>query len=253
MKKLIDQVAIITGGASGIGRAAAEKFVAEGAKVVLADINEERLAQTAQAIRDNGGIVETCRVDVRSQEDNTNLFKFTLEKFGRLDILFANAGVIDGFAMLNTISNELWDRTFDINVKGPMMQMREAINHFLTSGGGKIIVTASAAGLGGGRSGVAYTASKRAVIGLAQNAAFAYADKNIRVNVIAPGGVASNIMDTAPNIDKAGSEIFHKGMVVMPRVGQPSEFAEVALFLADDDSRFVNGAVIPVDGGWDAY
>jgi NAD(P)-dependent dehydrogenase (short-subunit alcohol dehydrogenase family) len=253
MNKLQDQVAIITGGASGIGRSAAEKFTSEGAKVVLADINTDRLAETAAALREKGGIVETIRVDVRSQEDNNNLFKFTLEKFGKLDILFANAGVIDGFAMLDTISNDLWDRTFDINVKGPMMQMRAAISHFLEHDGGKIIVTASAAGLGGGRSGVAYTASKRAVIGLAQNAAFAYADKNIRVNVIAPGGVASNIMDTAPDIDQIGSKIFHKGMVVMPRVGMPDEFAEVALFLADDDSRFVNGAVIPVDGGWDAY
>lgn len=253
MKKLQDQVAIITGGASGIGRSAAEKFVEEGAKVVLADINDQRLNETAADIRSKGGIVETCVVDVRSQDDNTRLFKFTLEKFGRLDILFANAGVIDGFAVLGTISNELWDRTFDINVKGPMMQMREAINHFLTVGGGKIIVTASEAGLGGGRSGVAYTASKQAVIGLAKNAAFVYADKNIRVNVIAPGGVASNIMDTAPQLDKDGSAIFQKGLALMPRVGQPSEFAEVALFLADDDSSLINGAVIPVDAGWNAY
>ncbi|WP_374285864.1 glucose 1-dehydrogenase [Lactococcus sp.] len=251
--RLENKVAVITGGASGIGRAVAERFIKEGAKVVIADINEERLAETAKEIRETGGTIETIRTDVRSEEDNKQMIKFAIEKFGQLDILFCNAGIIDGFRTVGNMTNEIWDRTFDINVKGPMMQMREAINFYLENGGGNIIVTASAAGIGGARSGAGYTASKHAVIGLAQNAAYTYADRNIRVNVIAPGGVESNIMETSANIDQEGSKIFQKGMVVMPRLGKPDEFSEVAVFLANDESSFVNGAVIPVDGGWTAY
>lgn len=242
--RLENKVAVITGGSSGIGRAVAERFIKEGAKVVIADINEVRLAETAKEVREAGGTIETIRTDVRSEEDNKQMIKFAIEKFGQLDILFCNAGIIDGFRTVGNMTNEIWDRTFDINVKGPMMQMREAINFYLENGSGNIIVTASAAG---------YTASKHAVIGLAQNAAYTYADRNIRVNVIVPGGVESNIMETSANIDQEGSKIFQKGMVVMPRLGKPDDFSEVAVFLANDESSFVNGAVIPVDGGWTAY
>ncbi len=251
--KLKNKVAIITGGASGIGLATAQRFAKEGAKVVIADINEKRLEDAVNTIRKQGGTIEAIRTDVRSQEDNTEMFKFTLEKFGKYDILFCNAGVIDGFTTVGDMTNELWDRTFDINVKGPMMQLREAVNYFSKNGGGNILVTASNAGLGGGRSGAGYTASKRAVIGLAQNVAFAYADNNIRANVIAPGAVASNIMDTSPDVDTSGSEIFRKGMILMPRVGKPEEFTGLAAFLVSDEASFINGAVIPVDGGWSAY
>ncbi|MCL2597845.1 MAG: glucose 1-dehydrogenase [Paludibacter sp.] len=251
--RLENKVAIITGGASGIGLATAKIFAKEGAKVVITDINEQRLLEATEEIHREGGIVESILSDVRLQKDNDAMFALAIEKFGKFDILVCNAGIIDAFTMVGHMTDEIWDKTFDINVKAPMMQMRYAVKYFEEHGGGNIITVASAAGLGGGRSGAAYTASKRAVIGLAQNTAFAYAKKGIRVNVIAPGGVATNIMETSPAIDEEGNKIFHVGMCLMPRVGQPSELADVALFLAGDESKFVNGVVIPVDGGWNAF
>lgn len=251
--KLENKVAIITGGASGIGRAIAQVYALAGAKVVITDINDERLLETVNDIRLKGGIIESIRTDVRLQEDNDAMFKFTIDKFEKFDILVCNAGVMDGFNMVGHVTDEIWDRTFDINVKGPMMQIRHAVNYFEEHGGGNIIVVSSVAGLGGGRSGAAYTASKRAVTGLAQNTAFAYAKKGIRVNVIAPGGVVTNIMETSSQMDEEGSKIFYTGMSLMPRVGQPDELANVALFLASEESSFVNGAIIAVDGGWNAF
>lgn len=251
--KLANKVAIITGGASGIGRAIAETYALAGAKVVITDVNDERLKETVDDIRTKGAIIESIHTDVRKQEDNNAMFKFTIDKFEKFDILVCNAGVMDGFTMLGHVTDDIWERTFDINVKGPMMQMRYAVNYFEEHGGGNIIVVSSVAGLGAGRSGAAYTASKRAVMGLAQNTAFAYGKKLIRVNVIAPGGVATNIMETSSMIDEEGGKIFGVGMSLMPRVGQASELANVALFLASEDSSFVNGAIIPVDGGWNTF
>lgn len=251
--KLENKVAIITGGASGIGRSISETYAKEGAEIIVADINDERLKDTIAAIHSIGGSAESIHVDVRLQKDNDAMFNLALEKFGKFDILVCCAGVMDGFSMIGNVSDDIWERTFDVNVKGPMMEIRSAVNYFEKHDGGNIIVIASAAGLGGGRSGAAYTASKRAVIGLAQNTAFAYGRKGIRTNVIAPGGVITNIMETSPQADIEGSKIFQVGMSLMPRVGQPQELANVALFLASEDSSFVNGAIIPVDGGWDTF
>ena len=229
------------------------KIGSDGYFLLVININDKRLAEVANEINADGGIVEYIHADVTLQKDNDAIFALAIEKFGKFDILVCNAGIIDGFTMVGHMTDEIWDRTFDTNVKAPMMQMRYAVNYFEEHSGGNIIIVASAAGLGGGRSGAAYTASKRAVIALAQNTAFAYVKKGIRVNIIAPGGAATNIMETSPTVDDEGNKIFHAGMSLMPRVGQPSELADVALFLAGSDSKFVNGAVIPVDGGWNTF
>lgn len=250
---LLNKVAIITGGASGIGKETVKRFLEEGAKVVVADFNQQTLDETVAEFSSLGAIVGVLS-DVRQAADNEKMFDMALENYGQVDVLVCNAGVLDGFALLENISDQLWENTFAINVTAPMQQMRRAVKEFAKNEhGGSIIVTASAAGLGGGRSGVSYTASKRAVIGLAQNVAFSYADKGVRVNVVAPGGVATNIMKTSANVDEEGSHIFHKGMSLMPRVGMPTEFSGIMTFLASDQASFINGAVIPVDGGWSAY
>ncbi len=251
--KLKDKVAIITGAASGIGRAMAITFAREGAKVVIADVNETRMEETVSVIREAGGQADYVFTDVRKQEDNDNMFSFALETFGSYDILVCNAGVMDGFDLIGNVSDETWERVFSINTYGPMMQMRHAVKYFEEKGSGVIVVVASVAGLGGGRAGVAYTASKHAVLAIAKNTAVAYFKKGIRVNVIAPGGVETHISESMKNVDLEGSQVFNAGMSLMPRMGHPEELADVALFLASEDSRYVNGAIIPVDGGWNAY
>lgn len=251
--RLKDKVAIITGAASGIGRAMALTFAKEGAKIIIADINVVRMEETANEIREAGGQAEYILTDVSKQSDNDGMFAFALESFGGFDILVCNAGVMDGFDLVGNVSNETWQRVMEINAFAPMMQMRHAVNYFEEKGGGVIIAVASVAGLGGGRAGVAYTASKHAVLAIAKNTAVAYFKKGIRVNVIAPGGVETHISESMKNIDKEGSQIFSAGMSLMPRMGCPEELADVALFLASDESRYVNGAIIPVDGGWSAY
>ena len=127
--KLENKVAIITGGGSDIGHAAAEKFVQEGAKIVISDVNDGHLAEIKATIKVLGGHLETVHVDVRFQEDNDKMFAAALEKFEKYDTLFCNDGAIDGFRTVGNITNEIWDRTFDINIKGPMMQMRAAVNY----------------------------------------------------------------------------------------------------------------------------
>lgn len=252
MTNLTNKVAIITGGASGIGKETAKRYLTDGAKVVIADFNKEALETSVQELKKLGEVTGVL-VDVRNAQDNDKMFDVALSTYGQVDVLICNAGVIDGFTLLENMDEDLWDNTFAINVKAPMLQMKRAVTEFQKGKGGSIIVVASAAGLGGGRSGVGYTASKRAVIGLAENVAFSYADKGIRVNVIAPGGVATNIMKTSAQVDPEGNEIFHKGMNLMPRVGMPTEFAGIMAFLASDDASFINGATISVDGGWNAY
>ncbi|TLG71545.1 glucose 1-dehydrogenase [Culicoidibacter larvae] len=251
--KLANKTAIITGGASGIGRAIAETFAQNGANVVIADINRDRLEEVVAAITASGGSAASIVTDVTSSSDNEAMFNLALEKFGSYDILVCNAGIMDHFAPVGTLSDEMWQKLLAINTTGPMMQMRTAVNYFAAHGGGNIIVTGSVAGLGAGRSGAAYTASKHAVVGLALNTAFAYAKKGIRVNVIAPGGVATNIAESMQQLDPEGSQLFNIGAPLMPRLGEPTELAAVALFLASDEASFVNGAVIPVDGGWNTY
>jgi NAD(P)-dependent dehydrogenase (short-subunit alcohol dehydrogenase family) len=167
--------------------------------------------------------------------------------------MVCNAGIMDGFDLIGNVTDETWRRVFSINVDGPMMQIRNAVNHFLENGGGNIVVTCSAASLGGGRAGVAYTASKHALLGLMRNTAFCYAKQGIRCNALAPGGVQTNIQESMKSLDPEGAKLIQAGIGLMPRIGEPQELANVALFLASDEASLVNGVVLPVDAGWDAY
>lgn len=163
-----------------------------------------------------------------------------------------NAGIMDNMAAIGEVEDERWDLIFDVNTKAVMRAIRKAIPIFLEKGNGVIVNTASTGGFSGAHAGAAYTASKHAVIGITKNTGFMYAQKGIRCNAIAPGATMTNISASIKNVDEFGASRTKVTQGVIPRVGQPEEIAQVALFLASDESSFVNGTVVSADGGWTA-
>ncbi|AWV36371.1 MULTISPECIES: SDR family oxidoreductase [Paenibacillus] len=248
--KLQDRVAVVTGAASGMGKSIAELYAKEGAKVIVADLNLEGAEQVAAGINSNGGVAKALKVNVALVEDIDSMIDTAVKEYGTLDILVNNAGIMDGFEPVGDISDEKWDLIFDINTKSVMRSTRKALPIFLEKGKGVIVNTASTGGVSGAHAGATYTASKHAVVGLTKNTAFMYANKGIRCNAIAPGATATNISASMKNINEFGVSRTQLTQAVIPRVGTPEEIAQVALFLASDDSSFVNGAIIAADAGW---
>lgn len=248
--RLEGKVAVVTGAASGMGKAIAELYAAEGAKVVVADMNFDGADAVVQGISSNGGTAKAVKVNVTSQKDIDNMIDTAVNEFGTLDILVNNAGIMDGFEPVGEITDEKWDLIFDVNTKGVMRGTRKAIPIFLEKGKGVIINTASTGGVNGAHAGAAYGASKHAVVGMTKNTGYMYAGSGIRCNAIAPGGVETNIGSTMTNISEFGAGRLQPVHGLMPRSGKPEEIAQVALFLASDESSFVNGTVIVADAGW---
>lgn len=251
--RLDGQVAIVTGAASGIGKAIAVRFAGEGAKVIAADINAVGAKQTADAIKDSGGTAAALTADVAREEDIRRLIDTAVNTWGTLDILVNNAGIMDNFSAAGDITDELWDRVFSINTAGPMRAIRRALPVFLAKGRGVIINIASIGGLHGCRGGTAYTASKHALIGLTRAVGFQYAGKGIRCNAIAPGAVETNIGASIRQPSDFGMSRALAGLNLNPRTGKPEEIAAIALFLASDESSLMNGTVLVADAGWTAY
>jgi len=191
------------------------------------------------------------QADVSKLEDVENMIQTAINEYGTLDILVNNAGIMDGFEPVGEITDEKWDRIFDINLKGVMRAMRKAVNYWLDNNKqGIIINTISTGGLNGAHAGAAYVASKHALVGLTKNTGFMYAQKGIRVNGIAPGAVETNIGASITNVSQLGMERSGMTHKLTPRSGKPEEIAKVALFLASDDASFVNGTVVVADAGW---
>lgn len=251
--RLENKVAIVTGAASGMGKAIAELYAKEGAKVVVSDYNFDGAKAVAEAINASGGTAVANQANVAESADLERLFEETLNTYDQLDILVNNAGIMDGMEPVGEISDEKWDRVFAVNTTGVMKAMRIATNLFLEQGHGVIVNNISAGGLRGARAGAAYTASKHAVTGLTKNTAYMYANSGIRCNGIAPGGVATNIQTSMTSVSEFGMGRQMTGSGTMPRVGEPTEIAQLALFLGSDESSFVNGQVIAADAGWTAY
>ena len=203
--KLQDKVAIVTGAASGMGKAIAEAYAKEGAKVVVSDLNEEGAKTVAEEINANGGTAFAIATNVAKDEDLQKLFDATIENYGKLDILVNNAGIMDGFEPVNEITDARWDMIFAVNTTSVMKSMRIATDLFLKQGHGVIVNNISAGGLNGGRAGAAYTASKHAVVGLTKNTAFMFSQSGIRVNGIAPGAVMTNIQQSMQNVSQYGA------------------------------------------------
>jgi len=252
MNLLIQKVALVTGAGSGIGKAIAELFAEQGAKVVLTDIHQSNIEAVTSEITAKGGTACCIAADIASNADVRLVMQYALNAYQTLDILINNAGVMDNFTPVAEVSDELWEKVIGTNLNGPFFTCREAIPLFLEKGFGTIINIASIGGLFGGRAGAAYTASKHALVGLTKNIGYQYAEKNIRCNAIAPGGVNTNIvygMEPSP----FGFERMSAGTGNAPPPANPEAIAELALFLASEKSGFINGAVLTADGGWTAY
>jgi NAD(P)-dependent dehydrogenase (short-subunit alcohol dehydrogenase family) len=249
--RLQDKVAIITGGNSGIGRATASLFAAQGARVVIAARNEVSGSETVADIAQAGGHAVFVPCDVRKAADCQRVVARTIEAFGRLDILFNNAGTIyPDKTVLDTTEQE-WDNTMEVNVRGVYLMSKYAIPPMAEGGGGVIINTASVWGLVGGTGAAAYCASKGAVVLLTKAMALDHARQNIRVNCICPGSVDTPMlrdeMEELGGVEKALPVFAAKHP--LNRISTPEEIAKAALYLASDDSSFVTGVSLPVDGG----
>jgi NAD(P)-dependent dehydrogenase (short-subunit alcohol dehydrogenase family) len=252
MGKLDNKTAIITGAASGMGKAMAQLFAKEGANVVVADLNKSEIDEVVESIIKNGGKAIGVVCNVMNESEIKNLIDAALKQYNSLDVLVNNAGVMDDFVPVDQVTNDLWNRVMGINVNGPFYACRLALPIMLKQGSGAIVNIASVGGLQGSRAGLVYTTSKHALVGLTKNIGFTYAQKGIRCNAIAPGGVNTNIgKNMKPN--PFGYERCTSGAGSMPRMGEAEEIAKTALFLACNESSFVNGTVVTADGGWTAY
>ena len=250
--KLEGKVAVITGAAQGIGKAMALRFAGEGAKVVIGDLNEEAAAQAAKEITDAGGEATIVVGDCATREGADALVERATSKFGRLDIVCNNAGVLDGLTPCADTSDELWDKVIRVNMTGPMLLCRSALPVMLEQGSGVILNTASVAAEGGGRGGFAYTASKHGVNGITRSIAWYYGKKGIRCNAIEPGAVMTP-MAMNMKAHQGGMEAMAPYLPIINRYGDPKEIANAALFLASDDASYINGSILKVDGGWTLF
>ena len=182
MRKLENKVSIITGAGSGMGKAIALLFAAEGSKVVATDINQQRLETLKSEITENDGEVSILLANVAKEEDVENMIKFATETYGTLDILVNNAGIMDNFSPVGEVDNNTWEKVMKVNLEGPFKAMRSAINVFLPKSSGVIVNIASLGGINGARAGAAYTTSKHALIGLTKNTGYMYSKSGIRCN-----------------------------------------------------------------------
>jgi NAD(P)-dependent dehydrogenase (short-subunit alcohol dehydrogenase family) len=246
------KVAIVTGAASGMGKAIAELYAKEGAKVIATDLNLDGVQSVVEGIKSNGGTAVALKTNVGKLDDINAMIDTAVSEFGTLDILVNNAGIMDGMEPVGDVEDERWDLIFDVNTKGVMRAIRKAIPIFLEKGKGVVVNIASTGGFSGAHAGAAYVASKHAVVGLTKNTAFMYAQKGIRCNAIAPGGTATNIAANVHKFHEFGASRTMLASGIMPRIGTPEEIAQVALFLGSDESSFVNGSVVTADAGWTA-
>jgi NAD(P)-dependent dehydrogenase (short-subunit alcohol dehydrogenase family) len=255
MGKLDNKVSIITGAGAGIGKATALLFIAEGSEVVATDIYQDRLDELKAEVTKNGGQILTLLSDIRKEEDVENMIKTAVSTYGTLDILVNNAGIMDNFGAAHEVDNALWDNVMKTNLVGPFMSMRYAIkNVFMPKGAGVIVNVCSKAGHSGGTAGAAYTTSKSGLVALTRNTGFLYRNSGIRFNGISPGAVQTQIRDSMdPKNMGMFEEDIQYGVALGPRMGYPEELAKAILFLASDDSSFVNGQILPVCGGWSSY
>lgn len=249
--RLEGKVGLVTGAGSGIGRASAQRFAAEGARVVVVDLDGEAAAATAAAIEADGGEALALPTDVGDDAAVRAMAAAALERFGRVDVLMNNAGILDDYLPAAEMPDEIWERVMGVNLNAHFFACRALIPQMLENGGGAIVNVASTAGLNGGNGGAAYTTSKHGVIGFTRQLCFDYARRGIRANVLCPGAVETGLTH---EIFASGDAEVMKAVESAPigRWAQPEELAAAALFLASDEASFVNGAVYVVDGGFDS-
>ncbi len=256
--RLSGKVCIITGAGNGMGKAAAHLFAREGASVAVVDLSPRDGEQVARAVRDEGGDAAFFACDITDPESVQAMAGGVLEVFGRIDVLYNNAGSSHGvFGPLHTLDVDGFDRVIRTNIRGTFLCSKYVIPHLLAAGGGSIINVASAVGLVGWKTGAALSTAKGGVVLMTKAMALDYADQGIRVNVLCPGSTMT--AQTEARLAGARTEEERQAIIApliahhaIPRLARPEEIAAAALFLASDESSFMTGAELAVDGGWTA-
>jgi NAD(P)-dependent dehydrogenase (short-subunit alcohol dehydrogenase family) len=247
--RLENKVALITGAGSGIGRATAELFAKEGAKVVVADYNAETGQAAVSSIKGNGGQAILVRADVSKAADAERMVKAALDAYGRLDIVHNNAGIFVKPSPAHELTEDIWDRVFDTNIKGVWLGCKYAVPELIRAGGGAIVNTASMAGIRGRPYTTAYCASKGAVVMFTKTLAIELAPYNIRVNCVCPGAVNTPLIhELGITQEQAAAQVLTDQPIA--RFGRPEEIARAVLYLAcDTESSYVTGHALQIDGG----
>jgi NAD(P)-dependent dehydrogenase (short-subunit alcohol dehydrogenase family) len=249
VSRLENKVAIVTGAAHGIGRAIAERFAEQGASVMAVDIDREAGEDVVNGIRAAGGQAHFAHTNVASPDEVEQAVKIAAEQSGRIDVLVNNAAHLgDWFDALETTPAQ-WDRSFSVTLMGAAHFTRAVLPWMIPHQAGSIINVSSIHGLQGGRTSAAYTSMKHALVGLTRSAACDFGPHGIRVNAICPGAIRTRI--SPPE----GSELHQRQITktMLGRTGRPAEIASAAVFLASDESSFITGIALPVDGGWSAF
>ena len=248
MGRLDGKVAIISGASFGIGKASAILLAQEGAEVTVACRTVEAGEETVSMIRTSGGKAIFIRTDVSKPRDVMQMVKSTVETYGKLDILFNNAGVQGELSLLADLSEEVYDRFMDTNTKGVWLGMKYAIPEMIKNDGGSIINMSSICALVSVKGYCHYSASKAAIMSLSSSAAVDYGPQGIRVNCICPGPIQTRVQD---ELQKTDPETYHRWESLLPlrRFGKPEEVARLVLFLASDESSYVTGSALTIDGG----
>ncbi len=248
--KLKGKSIVVTGASSGMGRSIVELFVKEGANVVAVARRKERLDELQKTLKSAAGIVIPFVGDVSKKEDNEAMIDLAIKEFGQFDILVNNAGIMDDMSGVGNLTDATYERVMSVNVYGPMCAMRKAVQVFKDQGNGGNIINIASIGAMRTAAGAVYGASKAALVSMTKNTAFMYIPDKIRCNAIAPGAIQTEIATSMGTPNMSGYERTKLVMATCPGTGEGSDIAKVALFLASDESSFVNGDVLVVDGGW---
>ncbi len=244
---------VVTGASSGMGAEIVRLFAQEGANVIAVARRAERLASLVESLKDAPGKVVAFAGDVSKREDAESMIDAAVQNFGKLDVLVNNAGVMDDMAPIAQASDEKYEYVMAVNVYGPMAAMRKACTVFLEQGNGGNIINVSSVGSMHQAAGPIYCASKAALNAMSKNTAYMYKKEGIRCNVIAPGGIKTEISSAMgmPNMEGYGR--LQPVLQLSPPQGESSDIANAALFLASDASAYVSGVILPVDGGWISF